>query len=166
MSYPRDLEAVSRVMTATDLARTLAPLRQAGQKVVFTNGCFDLIHAGHITLLEHSARLGDLLVLGLNSDRSVRQLKGEGRPVVSEDVRALVLASLRVVDYVVLFDEETPQQLIEILVPDVLVKGGDYELDAIVGRDVVESAGGKVIRVPIVDGFSSTNLIQRLKDTP
>lgn len=165
MTCPHDLDAARRVLPVQELIEKLAPQRRAGRKVVFTNGCYDLLHTGHLTLLEQSARLGDILVLGLNSDVSVRRLKGPQRPVMDEAQRALLLASLRVVDYVVLFDEATPQQLIEALVPDVLVKGGDYELDNIVGRDVVEAAGGEVVQIPIVEGFSSSSLIERLRNS-
>ena len=128
--------------------------------VVFTNGCFDLIHPGHIDLLEKAAALGDLLVVGLNTDRSVTALKGPCRPVTPEADRARVLAALEMVDYVCLFDEDTPAELIAALVPDVLVKGGDYGVDEIVGRETVEGDGGRVVVVPLTEGYSTTELIE------
>ena len=129
---------------------------------MFTNGCFDLLHAGHVRLLERARSLGDVLVVGLNSDRSVRALKGRGRPVVGQQDRALVLAALASVDYVTIFDEPTPYELIARLTPDVLVKGGDWSAGAIVGRDLVERRGGRVVRLPLVPGRSTTGLLQRL----
>ena len=133
--------------------------RARGERVVFTNGCFDLLHVGHVRLLNASRRLGDILIVGLNTDRSVRELKGPERPIVSESARAEVLGALRAVDYVTLFDEPTPLELIRAVVPDVLVKGGDYTPDTVVGRDVVEAHGGRVEIIPLVGGFSTTGLI-------
>ncbi len=132
--------------------------------VVFTNGVFDLLHPGHVELLESARAEGAALVVGLNSDASVRRLgKGAGRPLAAQDARARVLAGLAAVDCVVLFEEETPQILIEALAPDVLVKGADYARDAIVGADWVEARGGRVVRVPLVSGFSTTSLVERLR---
>ena len=137
--------------------------RQPG-RVVFTNGVFDLLHPGHVELLERSRAEGDHLVVGVNTDASVRRLgKGADRPVVPEAARARVLAGLAAVDCVVLFDEDTPLQLITALGPDVLVKGADYTLDRIVGADVVQARGGKVVRVPLVSGFSTTSIVERLR---
>jgi rfaE bifunctional protein nucleotidyltransferase chain/domain len=137
--------------------------RQAGS-VVFTNGVFDLIHPGHVELLEAARREGDCLLVGLNSDASVRRLgKGSARPITSESARARVVAALSAVDCVVLFDGDTPLDLIERLKPDVLVKGADYSREAIVGADLVESRGGRVVRVPLVDGYSTTSLMERLR---
>ena len=136
-----------------------------GKKVVFTNGCFDVLHRGHVSYLAQARDLGDLLVLGLNSDSSVRRLKGPTRPVNDEESRALVLASLECVDYVVLFDEDTPYRLIDAVQPDILVKGGDYQIDQIVGYDIVKARGGEVLTLPFVDGFSSTSIINRLKQS-
>lgn len=141
-------------------------LRLEGRTVVFTNGCFDLLHPGHVRYLAEARSLGDVLVVALNSDRSVRALKGEGRPILSEQERAEVIAALQAVDYVIVFDEETPRELIVKLLPDVLVKGGDWPLDEIVGRLEVEAAGGKVISLPYVDGSSTTDIINRIKDLP
>ena len=133
-------------------------------RVVFTNGVFDLLHPGHVELLERARAEGDLLVVGVNTDASVRRLgKGTERPVVPEASRARVLAGLAAVDCVVLFDEDTPLQLITALGPDVLVKGADYTLDTIVGAEVVTARGGKVVRVPLVSGFSTTSIVERLR---
>ncbi len=131
-------------------------------KVVFTNGCFDILHRGHVEYLAKAADLGDILVVGLNTDASVRRLKGEGRPVNNQEARALVLASLSFVDAVVLFDDDTPYNLIKTLRPDVLVKGADYQPEAIVGYDIVTSYGGTVTTIPLVKGYSTTNFIDRL----
>ncbi|MDX9891011.1 MAG: D-glycero-beta-D-manno-heptose 1-phosphate adenylyltransferase [Bacteroidales bacterium] len=130
------------------------------QKIVFTNGCFDIIHLGHIQYLAQARELGDLLVVGLNTDLSVKRLKGESRPVNPEFARAIVLAALQFVDFVILFDEDTPLNLIHTISPDFLVKGGDYSIDQIVGADFVIKKGGKVITLPFVEGFSSSNIIQ------
>lgn len=136
--------------------------RRAGQKVVFTNGCFDLLHLGHARLLRQAAALGDYLVVGLNSDASVRRLKGEGRPLNPEDARAELLAGLECVDAVTLFGDDTPAALIESIVPDVLVKGGDYRPEEVVGREVVEAAGGRLVLIPTVEGHSTTGLVRRM----
>ena len=134
------------------------------RRVVFTNGVFDLLHRGHCEYLAAARSEGDLLVIGLNSDASVRRIKGDKKPIVPEDDRAFVLSQLAAGDYVVLFDEDTPQRLIKELLPDVLVKGADYDLDGIVGREEVEQTGGKVVRVTLTPGRSSTNIIQTIID--
>ena len=133
------------------------------QKIVFTNGCFDVLHFGHVHYLLEARKLGDILVVGLNSDDSVRRLKGPGRPINGEKERAFVLAALGCVDYVVLFEEDTPENLIKAVRPDVLVKGGDYALDQIVGADFVRQNGGIVTTIPFVEGYSSTHVIEQLK---
>jgi len=138
--------------------------RPRRERLVFTNGCFDILHRGHVNYLYQARALGDRLVVGLNSDASVRQLKGEGRPVVGEDDRAYVLAGLACVDAVTLFDEDTPASLIARLLPDVLVKGGDYQPDAVVGRDAVEAAGGRLVIIPFVTGRSTTGILQRIRE--
>mgnify|MGYP000564574949 CR=1 FL=1 len=135
-----------------------------GETVVFTNGCFDLIHRGHLDYLSKARRLGDRLIIGLNSDYSVQRLKGPERPVNDELSRAELLASLYFVDAVVLFEEDTPANLIEGLAPNILVKGGDYVVADIVGYDTVINSGGRVLTIPFLDGFSSTNLIQKIKN--
>jgi D-beta-D-heptose 7-phosphate kinase/D-beta-D-heptose 1-phosphate adenosyltransferase len=138
-------------------------LRAAGKRLVFTNGVFDLLHVGHVRYLKQARALGDALVVAINSDRTVRELKGPDRPVFEQSERAEILAALRVVDYVVVFDDVSPRSLIAELLPDVLVKGGDYGLDQIHGREEVEAAGGKVISLPFVEGASTTTLIERMR---
>jgi rfaE bifunctional protein nucleotidyltransferase chain/domain len=145
-------------------ARWVKELQAAGQKVVFTNGCFDLLHPGHIHYLDEARSLGDALVVGVNTDASVKRLgKGPGRPLTPEADRARVLAALACVDRVVLFAEDTPLNLITRLAPDILVKGGDYQLHEIVGRDVVLARGGRVVALPFVPGYSTTGLIDRIR---
>jgi D-glycero-beta-D-manno-heptose 1-phosphate adenylyltransferase len=133
-------------------------LKKSGKKIVFTNGCFDLIHAGHIKSFQKAKSLGDVLVVGLNSDSSVRRLKGPDRPLVNEKSRACVVSALEAVDYVTIFSEDTPAELIALLKPDILVKGGDYKLNKIVGRENVK----KVVRVPLLKGYSTTELIKKI----
>jgi D-beta-D-heptose 7-phosphate kinase/D-beta-D-heptose 1-phosphate adenosyltransferase len=145
------------------LRAALVPRRQEGARVVFTNGCFDLLHAGHVRYLEAARALGDVLVLGLNDDASVRRLKGPGRPVMSLAERAEVLAGLAAVDHLVAFAEDTPLALIEIIEPDVLVKGADWSADDIVGRDVVLAHGGRLERIDLVPGVSTSELIRRIR---
>ncbi|HET7112637.1 MAG TPA: D-glycero-beta-D-manno-heptose 1-phosphate adenylyltransferase [Pyrinomonadaceae bacterium] len=138
-------------------------LRSQRARLVFTNGVFDVLHVGHVRYLAQARALGDALVVAINSDRTVRELKGADRPVFDQAERAEILAALRQVDYVVVFDEISPRRLISQLLPDVLVKGGDYQLDQIHGREEVEAAGGKVVSLPFVDGASTTTLIERMK---
>jgi len=140
----------------------VARLRARRKKVVFTNGCFDILHVGHIHYLRKARSLGDILVVGLNTDRSVRQIKGEKRPIVPQKDRAEVLAALEFVDYVVLFDEPDPFSLIQKVKPTILVKGADWPKDKIIGRDVVEKTGGRVVRIPLVPGASSTGVIETI----
>jgi rfaE bifunctional protein nucleotidyltransferase chain/domain len=135
-----------------------------GRSVVFTNGCFDLLHPGHIASLEQARRLGDALLVGMNSDASVRQLKGPGRPIFPQGERAEILAALECVDAVIIFDELDPREVIAQLLPDVLVKGGDWPSDQIVGREEVEAAGGRVVSIPIVPGYSTSAILQRIRD--
>jgi rfaE bifunctional protein nucleotidyltransferase chain/domain len=134
-----------------------------GKRIVFTNGCFDLLHPGHIRTLEAARKLGDALVVGLNSDAGVRQLKGPGRPVLPEQGRAEILAALECVDAVVIFNEPTPREIIAALLPDVLVKGGDWPGDQIVGREEVEGAGGRVVSVSVAPGYSTTAILQKIR---
>jgi D-beta-D-heptose 7-phosphate kinase/D-beta-D-heptose 1-phosphate adenosyltransferase len=140
--------------------------RPRSHRIVFTNGCFDLLHPGHVAYLDEARRLGDRLVVGVNTDASVRRLKGPGRPLVAARDRALVLAGLAAVDVVTLFDEDTPLELIEALRPDVLVKGGDYGLDGIVGRESVEADGGEVRAIPFLPGYSTSGLLERIRSLP
>ena len=144
------------------------PQKRNGRRLVFTNGCFDLLHPGHIETLEKARSLGDALVVGVNSDRSVRDMKGAGRPILPERERAEILVALECVDSVVIFDEPTPRETIAALLPDILVKGGDWASDAIIGREEVESAGGKVISIPLVAGFSTTAILDNIRklDSP
>jgi len=136
--------------------------RGEGKKIAFTNGCFDILHAGHVQYLREARKTGDLLILGLNSDTSVRAIKGEKRPLIPQVERAEVVASLTAVDYVTVFDETTPLRLIEYLQPDCLVKGGDWQEDAVVGGDLVRSWGGKVVIVPLTEGISTTNIVDKI----
>lgn len=152
------------ILTRDELRRVRERLRGEGRRLVFTNGCFDLLHVGHVRYLREARALGDALLVAINSDRSVRALKGAGRPLVSEAERAEVLAALAAVDFVTVFDEESPRALIADLLPDVLVKGGDYSTDEIHGREEVEAAGGQVLSLPFVEGASTTNIIQRIKE--
>lgn len=144
----------------------LAALRSAGKRIVFTNGCYDILHPGHVDLLARTKALGDVLVLGLNSDESVkRQGKGDDRPVNPYPVRAFVLAHLESVDFVIRFDDDTPAQLIEAVQPDVLVKGGDWPVERIVGRETVQRRGGEVVSLPLLEGYSTTALIEKIRRT-
>jgi len=151
-----------KIVERERLAEIVQGLKAAGKKVVFTNGCFDLLHVGHVRYLREARERGDVLVIGVNSDASVRAIKGPPRPVQPEADRAEILASLECVDYVTIFDEETPAELIAAIVPDVLVKGGDWPRDQIVGRDTVEAAGGTVTTIPLVEGRSTSELLKRL----
>jgi rfaE bifunctional protein nucleotidyltransferase chain/domain len=150
-------------MTVPQAVALVERLRAAGKTVVFTNGVFDLLHTGHLRYLQHARSLGDALVVGVNSDRSVRSIKGPARPITSQEERAEVLSALACVDGVVVFDEDTPHDLIAAVQPDVLVKGADWGEDAIVGRDLVEARGGRVVRVPIEPGCSTTAIIDRIR---
>jgi rfaE bifunctional protein nucleotidyltransferase chain/domain len=142
----------------------LAKWRQAGHTVVFTNGCFDLVHRGHIDSLGKAAAFGDKLIVGLNSDTSVKFLKGKNRPLIDQQSRAILLAALIMVDAVVIFDEETPYELIKSILPDVLVKGSEYLLEEIAGYDIVLAEGGRVERIDLTEGFSTTSLINKIKN--
>jgi rfaE bifunctional protein nucleotidyltransferase chain/domain len=152
-----------KILSLEKLLGVRQGLRAEGKRLVFTNGVFDLLHVGHVRYLGEARALGEALVVAINSDRTVRELKGDGRPVVNEDERAEVLAALRQVDYVTIFDDASPRSLIARLLPDVLVKGGDYGLDEIHGRDEVETAGGKVVSLPFVEGVSTSAMIERMK---
>jgi D-beta-D-heptose 7-phosphate kinase/D-beta-D-heptose 1-phosphate adenosyltransferase len=144
--------------------KSIALLAKArGQKIVFTNGCFDILHSGHLHVLRQAKALGDLLIVAVNSDASVKQLKGPARPVISEAGRSELIAALEMVDYVTLFDETDPHRLIEEIQPDILAKGGDWSGDQIVGADIVERSGGKVVAIPYLKGFSTTEIIERVR---
>lgn len=152
-----------KIMTREQLIQRVNTWRSERQTVVFSNGCFDIIHPGHALYLAAAAALGNRLVLGINTDDSVKRLKGAPRPIISERERSILLASFQFVDAVCLFDEDTPLQLIESIIPDVLVKGKDYTVDQIVGADVVLNHGGKVETIELVEGFSTTSLIEKIK---
>ncbi len=151
-----------KILEREALKKTVRLLKEGGDKVVFTNGCFELLHIGHVQYLQAARAEGDVLVVGMNSDHSVRQIKGPRRPVVPENERAEVLASLACVDFVSLFDEPDPLEIIRSLLPDVLVKGADWAEDAIVGRDIVEAHGGRVVRIPLTQGASTTSIIEKI----
>ena len=157
------MEGVTR--TRAEIVEERKAWKTAGKVVVFTNGCFDLLHPGHVALFEAARAQGDLLVVGLNSDRSVRALKGEGRPLVGESERAETIGALEAVDRVVVYDEDTPREIIAALRPDVLVKGADWALDAIIGREEVEAGGGRVVRVELLPGRSTTSMVSRIRHT-
>jgi D-beta-D-heptose 7-phosphate kinase/D-beta-D-heptose 1-phosphate adenosyltransferase len=154
-----------QVLTRADAVALAARWREAGRRVVFTNGAFDLLHPGHVRYLRAARAEGDALIVGLNSDRSVRANKGSDRPFTPENERAEILAALACVDAVVIFDEDTPAEIIRAIQPDILVKGADWPADQIVGRDTVEARGGRVVRVPIEAGHSTTGIIERIKST-
>lgn len=152
------------ILDRDELLRTRERLRAAGRRLVFTNGCFDILHVGHVRYLAQARSLGDALLVAVNSDRSVRAIKGALRPFVSETERAEVLAALACVDFVTVFDEDSPRSLIAELQPDVLVKGGDYALDEIHGREEVEAAGGRVVSISFVEGASTSGIVERIRE--
>ena len=155
-----------KVLSIDEAAAFVRSARRAGQHVVFTNGVFDILHPGHIRYLQDARRQGDALVVGINSDRSTSAIKGTARPINPQDERAELLAALACVDAVVIFDEHDPQQLVLRLEPDVLVKGADWPLEAIIGRDVVEARGGRVVRIPVADGYSTSAIIEKICRRP
>ena len=152
----------NKLLSGTDLETKLSEWRSARKTVVFTNGCFDILHRGHVEYLAQASDLGDKLIVGLNTDASVKRLKGESRPVNDEQSRALLLSALQFVDAVVLFDDDTPYGLIKQVQPDILVKGNDYKPEEIVGYDIVTAKGGKVLTIDLVNGFSTTNIINKI----
>jgi D-beta-D-heptose 7-phosphate kinase/D-beta-D-heptose 1-phosphate adenosyltransferase len=152
------------IVTRADLVRIREKLKREGRKVVFTNGCFDIVHRGHVEYLTKAKALGDVLLVGMNTDASVKRLKGTTRPIVCQDDRAFVLAAFHVVDYVCLFNEDTPHDLIKAVVPDVLVKGSDWTIDSIVGKDIVEAAGGTVQTIDFVPNRSTTDIIKKIAE--
>ncbi|MCX2740497.1 D-glycero-beta-D-manno-heptose 1-phosphate adenylyltransferase [Pontibacter anaerobius] len=158
------MNSKDKIYTLPQLLEQVQAWRAQGQKIVFTNGCFDLLHLGHVDYLEKAKQLGDKLVLGLNTDASISRIKGPSRPLQDEMSRARVMASLLFVDAVVLFDENTPLQLIEAVQPDILVKGDDYTVEQIVGHEVVQARGGAVKTVPLVKGYSTTNIVKKIEN--
>lgn len=160
-----NLEGINgKIYLLDDLKTQLKNWRVNGDIIVFTNGCFDILHKGHVEVLAKTADLGNRLIIGLNSDSSVKLLKGKNRPINDENARALLLSALTFVDAVVLFSQQTPKQLIAEIRPNILAKGGDYSISEIAGHDIVQQDGGKVISIPLTDGFSSTNIIDKIKD--
>jgi D-beta-D-heptose 7-phosphate kinase/D-beta-D-heptose 1-phosphate adenosyltransferase len=161
--WSRTLDGVNKIVSKDQARDLIAGWRRNGQRIVFTNGCFDILHIGHIKLLHAAADQGDKLLVGLNSDLSVKKLKGDSRPIVPEAERAALLSSIKGVDLVVFFQEETPVELIRSFKPDIIVKGGDYTPEQVVGHEIVEQAGGKVVIVPLIEGVSTTKVIESIK---
>ena len=162
MSY---LEKINdKIISLEALKLRVENWKSSSEKIVFTNGCFDILHRGHIDVLAKTADLGDKLIIGLNSDSSIRKLKEDNRPIVDEKSRALLLAAFSFVDAIVLFSEQTPFNLITDIKPDILAKGGDYKIEEIVGHEVVQQNGGEVITIPLTEGFSSTNIIDKIQN--
>ena len=153
----------SKIYTLPKLVEQSKVWRNNGEKIVFTNGCFDLLHRGHVEVLANTSDLGDKLIVGLNTDSSIQDLKGKNRPIIDENSRAILLASLQFIDAIVFFSEDTPYHLIETILPDILAKGGDYKVEEIIGHEVVLQNGGEVILVPFIDGFSTTNIVNKIK---
>ena len=163
MSHLKDIN--SKIYSLDTLTTQVEQWKKSGNKIVFTNGCFDIIHRGHIEVLASTADLGNKLIIGLNSDQSIQNIKGEGRPIIDEQSRAILLAALSFVDAIILFSQDTPLKLIGALLPNVLAKGGDYEIENIVGHEIVQQNGGKVKLVPFIDGYSSTSIIKKIKNS-
>jgi D-glycero-beta-D-manno-heptose 1-phosphate adenylyltransferase len=160
------MNSKDKILSMHDLQTQVQAWHSQGQKIVFTNGCFDILHLGHVDYLEKARQLGDKLVLGLNTDASISRIKGPSRPLQDEMSRARVMASLLFVDAVVFFDEDTPLELIKAVQPDILVKGDDYTIENIVGQDVVTARGGEVKTVPLVKGYSTTNVVKKIENRP
>ena len=154
---------MNKILDRNTLKNNLEALRKEGKKIAFTNGCFDILHVGHVRYLREAKKIGDILVLALNSDSSVRAIKGEERPLVSEEERAEVIAALEFIDFVTIFPELTPLELINYLKPDILIKGGDWPEDKVVGREEVKKWGGRVVIIPEVEGKSTTNIVEKIK---
>ena len=153
-----------KIISLEELKARIESWKANGEKIVFTNGCFDILHRGHVEVLAKTADLGDKLIIGLNSDSSIKKLKKENRPIVDEKSRVLLLAAFSFVDAIVLFSEQTPINLIAEIKPDILAKGGDYEIQEIVGHNIVQGNGGEVITIPLTEGFSSTNIIDKIQN--
>ena len=154
----------AKIFNIKDLSKIINEWRLNGDKIVFTNGCFDLIHLGHLEILARSADLGDKLIVGINSDMSIKKIKGNSRPIIEEDSRAKHLAAIEFIDAVVLFNEDTPYDLINILKPDVLTKGGDYKKNDIVGNQLINKEHGKVVIIPLTQGYSTTSILEKIKN--
>tara|TARA_B100001175_G_scaffold147587_1_gene125223 strand:+ start:36 stop:530 length:495 start_codon:yes stop_codon:yes gene_type:complete len=154
----------AKILNIKDLAKIINEWRLNGDKIVFTNGCFDLIHLGHLEILARSADLGDKLIVGINSDESIKKIKGNSRPIIEEDSRAKQLAAIEFIDAVILFNEDTPYNLINILKPDVLTKGGDYKKNDIVGNQLINKEKGEVVIIPLTQGYSTTSILEKIKN--
>ena len=154
----------AKILNIKDLAKIINEWRLNGDKIVFTNGCFDLIHLGHLEILARSADLGDKLIVGINSDMSIKKIKGNSRPIIEEDSRAKQLAAIEFIDAVILFNEDTPYNLINILKPDVLTKGGDYKKNDIVGNQLINKEQGEVVIIPLTQGYSTTSILEKIKN--
>ena len=154
----------AKIFNIKDLSEIINEWRLNGDKIVFTNGCFDLIHLGHLEILARSADLGDKLIVGINSDMSIKKIKGNSRPIIEEDSRAKQLAAIEFIDAVILFNEDTPYNLINILKPDVLTKGGDYKKNDIVGNQLINKEQGKVVIIPLTQGYSTTSILEKIKN--
>jgi len=150
------------ILDNSSIEKTIKDLKRQGKTIVFTNGCFDILHIGHVRYLKEAKSLGDILVVGLNSDESIRYIKGPKRPIIPQEERAEILASIRYVDYVVIFNEPDPYNLISLVKPHILVKGGDWPVEKIVGKDIVEGYGGKVLSIPYMEGSSTTGIITKI----
>ncbi|MBC8266941.1 MAG: D-glycero-beta-D-manno-heptose 1-phosphate adenylyltransferase [Flavobacteriales bacterium] len=162
MSHLKEIN--NKILCLEKLKSRLESWKANGEKVIFTNGCFDILHKGHVEVLAKTADLGNRLIIGLNSDISIKNLKGGNRPIVEEDSRALLLAALSFVDVIVLFSQETPYDLIAEINPDILAKGGDYQITEIVGHDIVQKNGGQVVTIALTEGYSTTNIIDKIKN--
>lgn len=154
---------MEKVKNFTQIAEIVNELKRKGKKVVFTNGCFDILHSGHIKLLKKAKELGDVLILGINKDKSIKKLKGKGRPIMNEKQRIEIISAIEFVDYVVPFGQPTPEKLIKRIKPDIIVKGGDYKKKEVIGKDIVEKYGGKVYIFPLVKNISTTKIIKKIK---
>lgn len=154
---------MEKVKNFTQIAEIVNELKRKGKKIVFTNGCFDILHSGHIKLLKKAKELGDVLILGINKDKSIKKLKGKGRPIMNEKQRIEIISAIEFVDYVVPFGQPTPEKLIKRIKPDIIVKGGDYKKNEVIGKDIVEKYGGKVYIFPLVKNISTTKIIKKIK---
>lgn len=155
---------MSKVKKLAEIRKIVTKLKKKKKKIVFTNGCFDILHYGHLKYLEKCKRLGDILVIGLNSDSSVRKIKGKHRPVIKQKQRAAILSALEFIDYITIFNETTPERLIKAITPNILAKGGDWKKENIVGGEYVKKAGGRVATIPFVKGYSTTTILKRIKN--
>lgn len=155
---------IEKIKKKEEISHIAEKLKAENKVIVFTNGCFDILHSGHIKYLYDAKKLGDILIVGLNSDSSIKRIKGEKRPIINQEERAYIISALEMIDFIVIFDDDTPYELIKCIKPNILVKGGDWDIEKIVGKDIVESYGGKVLNIPFVEGKSTSNIIQRILD--